>query len=376
MNEELAACQHLLDDMHAEHSRQEVFTFNLSDLNNKKIDEKLDEVFTKLKCAAKVSLALGFILQNIETNDYRYYYRHENNLLLDQAFLLSNRNDVLSLQNKIEKLDLIETCTKERQNSKWRFTVITNVTVFAALLTNIPMSCNDTPLPQPMLRNPEFNCLVSNGHDEPYNDNFCLFRAIAIHLFGSIDVEPNTTKIFHNFVTASASDPKHFAGVSFDQIPIIEELIKQNVFVYDFDIEDGEIIGELVRRCVETYDKNIKLLRYNNHICYVYDINKFFKKFCCPSCDVFFNHSGNFNRHLKTCKERVKNVYPRSVHSLRETPFERLNNFSIAYPEDDTLFKNLAVFDFEAICVHLVDINNTATTSWIGTHVPVSVSIS
>ena len=109
LNEELAACQHLLDDMHAEHGRQEVFNFSLSDLDNKKINEKIDEVFTKLKSAAKVNLALGFIVQNVETNDYRYYYPHENNLLLDQAFLLSNRNHLLNLQNKIEKLDLIET---------------------------------------------------------------------------------------------------------------------------------------------------------------------------------------------------------------------------------------------------------------------------
>ena len=234
----------------------------------------------------------------------------------------------------------------------------------------------DSPLPEPLLRNPEVNCLVSNGHNEPYNDNLCLFRAIAIHLFGSVDVEPNATKIFHSFVTASGCDPESFTGVSFDQIPIIEELIKQNIFIYDFDIEDGEIIGELVRRSVERYDENIKLLRYNNHICYVNDINKFFKKFRCPSCDVFFSHSGHFNRHLKTCKERVKNVYPRGVYSLRETLFEKLDNFSIAYPEEYTLFNNLAVFDFEAICVHSVDISNTATTSWIGTHVPVSVSIS
>ena len=282
----------------------------------------------------------------------------------------------MNLQNEIEKLDLIETCTKERQNSKWRFTVITNVTVLVALLTNIPMGCTDSPLPEPLLRNPEVNCLVSIGHNEPYNDNLCLFRAIAIHLFGSVDVEPNATKIFHSFVTGSGCDPESFTGVSFDQIPIIEELIKQNIFIYDFDIGDGEISGELVRRSVERYDENIKLLRYNNHICYVNDINKFFKNFRCPSCDVFFNHSGHFNRHLKTCKERVKNVYPRGVYSLRETLFEKLDNSSIAYPEDYTLFNNLAVFDFEAICVHSVDISNTATTSWIGTHVPVSVSIS
>ena len=129
------------------------------------------------------------------------------------------------------------------------------------------MGCTDIPLPEPLLRNHEVNCLVSNGHDEPYNDSLYLFRAIANHLFGSIDVEPNANKIFHNFVvTASGSDAEQSAGVSFDQISIIEELIKQNFFVYDFDIEDGEVIGELVRRSVETYDKNIKLLRYNNHI--------------------------------------------------------------------------------------------------------------
>ena len=376
LKEELAARQHLLDDMHAEHGRQEIFNFSLSDLDTKKINEKLDQVFANLNCAAKINLALGFLLQNIETNDYRYYYPHENNLLLDRAFLVSNKNDLLNLQNEIEKLDFVETCTQERQNSKWRFTAIANVTVFVALLTNIPMGCTDSPLPEPLLRNPEVNCLVSNGHNEPYNDNLCLFRAIAIHLFRSVDVEPNATKIFHNFIAAGGCDPESFTGVSFDQIPIIEELIKQNIFIYDFDIEDGEIIGELVRRSVERYDENIKLLRYNNHICYVNDINKFFKKFRCPSCDVFFNHSGNFNRHLKTCKERVKNVYPRGAYSLRETLFEKLDNFSIAYPEDHTLFRNFVVFDFEAICVQSVEINNTATTSWIGTHVPVSVSIS
>ena len=35
LKEELAACQHLFDDMRAEHSRQEVFIFSLSDLDTK-----------------------------------------------------------------------------------------------------------------------------------------------------------------------------------------------------------------------------------------------------------------------------------------------------------------------------------------------------
>ena len=73
LKEELAACQHLLDDMHAEHGRQEVFNFSLLNLDTKEINEKLNEVFANLNCAANINIALGFLLQNIETNDYRYF---------------------------------------------------------------------------------------------------------------------------------------------------------------------------------------------------------------------------------------------------------------------------------------------------------------
>ena len=40
------------------------------------------------------------------------------------------------------------------------------------------------------------------------------------------------------------------------------------------------------------------------------------------------------------------------------------------------LFKNLAVLDFESICIPEEKIKNTETTTWIGKHVPISVSIS
>ena len=86
------------------------------------------------------------------------------------------------------------------------------------------MGCTDSPIPEPLLRNTEVNCLLSNGHDQPYEDNLYLFRAIAIHSFGSVYVELQAIKIFHNFVIASGCDPANFTGVSFDQILIIKDL--------------------------------------------------------------------------------------------------------------------------------------------------------
>ena len=41
-----------------------------------------------------------------------------------------------------------------------------------------------------------------------------------------------------------------------------------------------------------------------------------------------------------------------------------------------TLFRNVAEFDFESICLHEESFKNTDTTKWIGNHIPISVFIS
>ena len=95
------------------------------------------------------------------------------------------------------------------------------------------------------------------------------------------------------------------------------------------------------------------------------DINTFFKRFCCPSCDTFILKAGNFNRHVKTCKDRVHHIYPKSVYTLRETLFDKLDGFGISYNDDQKLFKNFAIFDFESICVSSEQLKDTNTTTWL-----------
>ena len=91
---------------------------------------------------------------------------------------------------------------------------------------------------------------------------------------------------------------------------------------------------------------------------------------------LFFNKSDNFNKHLVRCKDRVKHIYPKNVYELRETLFEKLEEFSLPVSEDNKLFNNLAFFDFESICVPTEELKEKQTTTWIGKHVPISVSIS
>ena len=80
-------------------------------------------------------------------------------------------------------------------------------------------------------------------------------------------------------------------------------------------------------------------------------MNSFFKSFRCSTCDTIFSEIRNLERHLITCSERVKHIYPKNVYQLRESFFEKLDSFNISYRKDQKLCKNLAVFDFEATCV-------------------------
>ena len=220
------------------------------------------------------------------------------------------------------------------------------------------------------------NCLASNGYGETYKDYLHLFRAIAVHLYGSSEFETNAKYLFSVFLHESGHDAINFRGVSIDHLVFVENAIKHNIFIYDIDIVDGDFVGELARRSVEMYKKNINLLRYNNHICYVDDFNAFFKRFRCPCCNTFIQKAGNFNCHDKTCKDRVQHIYPKSVYTLRETLFDKLGAFGISYNDNQKLFRKLAIFEFQSICVPSEQLKDTNTTTWIGKHEPISVSIS
>ena len=378
LREELRSCQHFLVVSELERARHKVFNYAVETLNETIVNEKLDHFFTNLKCAAKVNLAFGFILKNIEDGGFRYFYAHENNTLLDRFKLVCTNDDLAKLKDFLNKTDVIETCSGERMNTKWRFYKLTNLTVFAALLKNVPMGCKNTVLPEPLLKNHTINCLTYEENTrQPYNDNLCLFRALAHHMHGNQRLEEETSQIFNSFINKmDGLSPNQFKGVHMNDIPIVEDLLALNILLYDIDIVDGNIIGELARRSVQKYNNTVRLLRYNNHICYVSNINEVFQSFRCPNCDTFFNRTFNLERHLTFCSERVKNIYPRNVYQIRETLFDKLDSFGINYTSEQKLFQNLAIFDFESICVQGETFRDTITTTWIGKHVPKPVSIS
>ena len=161
------------------------------------------------------------------------------------------------------------------------------------------MGCNNAVLPEPLLRNGTIKCLTfEENTKQPYNDNLCLFRASALDLHGTQRQEEETSKILKSFINKmDGLSPNRFKGVHMNDILIVEVMLTLNILLYDIDIVDGNITGELARRSVQKYDNTVRLSRHNNHICYVRSINAVFRSFRCPNCYTFFNKTFYLERH-------------------------------------------------------------------------------
>ena len=90
----------------------------MSTFDTSLINKKLDLVFKGLECAAKVNLAFGFVLENVEDGACRYFYAHENYTLMERSKLVCTPDDITNLKEKLQKLDIVELCTRERANTK------------------------------------------------------------------------------------------------------------------------------------------------------------------------------------------------------------------------------------------------------------------
>ena len=107
-----------------------------------------------------MNLAFGFILKNIEDGGFRNFYAHENNTLLDRSKQVCTHHDLSMLKDFLNKTNVIESCSRERMNTKWRFCKFTSMTVIAALLKDVPMGCKNAVLLERLLTNHTIKCLT------------------------------------------------------------------------------------------------------------------------------------------------------------------------------------------------------------------------
>ena len=82
---------------------------------------------------------------------------------------------------------------------------------------------------------------------QPYNDNWCLFRALALHLHGTQRLKREFSRIFILFIKKTGGlCANHFQVVHTNDMPTVEDQLTLNSLLYDIDIVDGNVTKNLL----------------------------------------------------------------------------------------------------------------------------------
>ena len=79
----------------------------------------------------------------------------------------------------VNKTYVIESCSREDEQKQ----DLLQVDKLNCVCCSPQRPCIDAVLPEPLLKNHTVNCLtLEENTRQPYKDNLCLFRALALHL--------------------------------------------------------------------------------------------------------------------------------------------------------------------------------------------------
>ena len=338
-----------------------------------------------------MNFAFGFILRNTETGALQYHHPSaNNNLVLEQPFLVSNTQDLDRLYEEIRNIDFLEWVRQQRPNSKWVVDLVTNVTWFLWKIRDHPIGRGKY-LPGYIVDNSGITPLDCNRKTwKPYEDNLCFFRCLAVHNGCHTKNLERDTKVYYEKYREAEICGKKFHGVKLSELDELEKLYEINIQVYSLaptqshgeDDEDSEdetpdISATLIRRSHRKYPSTLYLNLYEKHFSYIKDLSRYSKSFCCSRCGKYWKHMWRCFRHEKTCDDKVQLKYPGGAYHVPKTIFEQLEDEGISVSEERRYFPYRATFDFECYFdkEKAEELKSTEKLNWQSGHVPLSVSV-
>ena len=370
---------------------QDWYNFRLSTISPSSLREQLSRIFADQTTVFKVNFAFGFILRNTETGALQYHHPSaNNNLVLEQPFLISSPDDLERLYQQIAELDYLEWVRQQRPNSKWVVDLVTNITWFITEIRDHPIGRGKY-LPGYIVDNIGITPLDRNIQTgKPYEDNLCFFRCLALHNgCHTKNLERDTKHYYQQYRDAGLSKKK-FHGVKLSELDQLEKVNEVNIQVYSLaptqthceEHEENEenrpdISASLIRRSHRHYACTLYLTLYENHFSYIKDLARYSKSFCWSRCGKYWKKGFRLNRHEKTCDGKVHLKYPGGAYHVPKTIFEELEDEGIIVPEEARYFPYRATFDFECFFdkERAQELKNTEKVNWESAHVPLSVSV-
>lgn len=344
-----------------------IFNFPLAnEFDTDEFMKHVEEIYQEEHQTFRLNLSFGFILQHVETEEYRYFYAHNCTSILQKPAVISSSSDLEKLRKTLQTLDVIEQLLVNRPNTKYRVTLLTNVVVTISK-SNFSLG-SPSDLPDFINKSKCIMSLHGNKKGRRYDDNKCFFRALAHHLT-TTEVEQTTNALLRRWEVEVGTE-----DVTVEDMPALENFFEVNIQIYCLN-EDGTA-KNVYNSCGHHSNLDTMYLnQYGNHISYITNVKGYCRKFQCRSCDKNFSRSWNCKRHMRTCKGSTNYIYRGGHFSVPKTVFQELLEVGIEVPEEEQFYPWFAVYDFESI-LEKVSNDRTPKMEWITKHVPISFAVS
>ena len=152
--------------------------------------------------------------------------------MLEQPFLVSNREDLERPYQQIAGIDFLEWVRQQWPNSKWVVDLVTNVTWFVWKIRDHPIGRGKY-LPGYIVDNYGPDALENDKNTgKPYQDNLCFFRCLALHNGCHTKNLERDTKYYCQKYREAGLAKKKFHGVKLNELDELEKLSDVNIQVY------------------------------------------------------------------------------------------------------------------------------------------------
>ena len=358
----------LILEQHRQGPIQSIYNFPVTnDIDLNQLMRMAEDIYRRQQRAFRLNLVFGVILQNRETDRYRYFVPYNNSGTFERPLYISKRVDLQRLRRELERKDIMNELLRIRPDTKWIPVLITNVHF---LVTETFDPLGQGLLPEYLLKKDSLYPLVKNRHNgKPYKDNLCAFRCLALHQGHEIRcIDGPAKQLFRQWTDETEKD---FLGIAMEQFPEFETKFCTNLEVYSLR-EDG--FAQSVYKSRGQHPTTMYVNLYENHLSYIRNFAMYAQKYQCKTCECHFKNAWLLHRRQKSCANKTKFVYPGGFHRAREDIFQELDQYEIHVPEDQRTYPWFVCYDFEALLQKIQDCP-TESLQWTHKHIPISVSI-
>ena len=335
----------------------------------------LEKLSAVLVDSSKIQVSFGFLLQHKQTGKMRYFHPSANNSgIFDPPPLVQDLTDLKQVVKNVTDVDASSHAFLHRPDSEYIVLRVLHVAFYVNRLRNFPIGCwPRAKVPSFISRNAGVTDVsqTADADCNPYRDNLCFFRCLALHRAGQGGDDVLTCQELCERMGWSSHS---FPGVTLDDLPLIEKKFKIRIRVYTLEkIDNNDMpVARVVRCSPHTFDDVVHLSVYGNHFSYIHDLNAYAHRWACKKCGHIFKRKTNMTRHERTCTGKTAVRYKGGLYSVPPTVFEEMESqLGISVPEK--IFPYRATFDFESFFLPLN--SSTEKTQLLNEHVPASVAI-